>query len=118
MKKVWEKVEMVVTVGEKGTEIGWDFREWELTLFNPFDGTTATVTTRGGLGWKPGTAEAFLKSVVEDIETTTMRELIDYYGNSWERAESIMHRVDTNKAELDKVFTAGEYKLLVRQLLD
>ena len=117
MKKVWEKVEMVVTVGEKGTERGWDFREWELTLFNPFDGTTATVTARGGLGWKPETAETFLKSVVDDIETTTMKELIDYFGNSWERAERIMNRVNTNKQELDKVFTAGEYTALVKQLL-
>lgn len=110
---VLDKVELVMTIEGKGELEGWGYRQWSLTVYNKLDGTRVELRNRGGLGWKPISAEEMLKGIVEDTQIVTMRSLVEQNGFSWERAEGIYNRVQHNATELNKVFTEGELNKII-----
>lgn len=110
---VLDKVELVMTIEGKGEFEGWEYREWSLTVYNKLDGTRVELRNRGGLGWKPATAEEMLKGIIEDTKIVTMKSLVSQNGFSWGRAEGVYNRVQHNATELKKVFTEGELNKII-----
>lgn len=119
--KTYEKVEFAVTY-EGRTQL----KQWgnqpvnEYTIELTTDGGTADFPFYTGLGWerRPNIKDVLGSLVFDYSYYSTLSELVDELGYTYEKAKTILNDIEFNNEKLKRLFSNHEMEELQSELVD